>query len=257
MRLKLTLKCPPNGIISMNYAYALQAVIYKVLKQADPEFSHWLHEKGYDHYNKKFKLFSFDLLRGLYRNDFETKTMRFLDGNLEWRISFCVDEAVEKFVIGLFKNQKLSIITPEGRIDCTVQGVEIIPLPSFTQTMRFRAAMPICVSEKKETDKHAQYLSPDDAHFEQLFFGNLNHKYCALYKDNALKISAQPTLKILNTPKSKKFDVIKKEVDKRTEVRGFVFDFEITAPIEWIKMGYEAGFGGKNSSGFGYCEVLK
>ena len=97
MRLKLKLTTKPNGTISANYAYALQAVIYKVLEQADPVFSEWLHERGYEASGKKFKLFTFDLLRGEYRIQRDTNTISFPTGNVEWCVSFCVEETLEKF----------------------------------------------------------------------------------------------------------------------------------------------------------------
>jgi CRISPR/Cas system endoribonuclease Cas6 (RAMP superfamily) len=30
----------------------------------------------------------------------------------------------------------------------------------------------------------------------------------------------------------------------------------VTAPSAWLRLGFDAGFGGKNSGGFGFCEVL-
>ena len=256
MRLKLNLRCRPNSILSMNYAYALQAVIYKVLERADPTFSHWLHEHGYDATGKNFKLFTFDLLRGAFRNDYERQAIRFLDGQVEWRISFCVDETIEKFVMGLFQNQRLEVATPAGRIDFEVQGVEILSPPLFSNTMRFRAIMPICIAEKTETDKYAQYRAPDHPQFEKLFFSNLENKYKAALPTDTPLNDTQPTLRILSEPRKKGFSTIKRDMPRPTQTIGYLFDFEVHAPVEWLKVGCFAGFGGKNSSGFGYCEVL-
>ncbi len=46
--------------------------------------------------------------------------------------------------------------------------------------------------------------------------------------------------------------------DMRTiKVRGYLMDFELTAPVELLELGYFAGFGEKNSSlGFGCVEIL-
>ena len=265
MRLKLILACRSNGTLSLNYHYALQAVIYKVLERADPVFSHWLHEHGYDATGHNFKLFTFSELRGTpFHINKERQTIQFQGNRVEWRVSFYVAEQVEKFVMGLFQQQRLKVITPDGRIDFDVQNVEILPKPTFSDTMRFRATMPICISEQTETDKQAQYRPPSHENFERLFFNNLKRKYQAangfentgLRIENAIPHPQLSTLKILNTPRMKGLTTIKRTMLRPTKTIGYIFDFEITAPVEWLQMGYYAGFGGKNSSGFGFCEVF-
>jgi CRISPR-associated endoribonuclease Cas6 len=254
MRLKLTLNCRPNSTLSLNYHYALQAVIYKVLERADPQFSHWLHEKGYEASGKKFKLFTFSELRGApFFIDKQAQTICFRGNTVTWQVSFCVDTAVEKFITGLFQNQVLEVVTPEGRVHFTVQGVEMLPAPTFHDTMRFRATMPICLSEQTETDKQPQYRSPLHENFERLFFNNLKNKYEAIHP--ALPITNY-SLRILNEPRMKGLSVYKKSLDRPIKTIGYTFEFEVTAPLGWLRLGFEAGFGIQNSGGFGFCEVL-
>ena len=258
MRLKLILACRSNGTLSLNYHYALQAVIYKVLERADPVFSHWLHEHGYDATGHNFKLFTFSELRGLpFQIDRERQTIRFESNLVEWQVSFYVDEQVEKFVMGLFQQQRLEVVTPEGRIDFDVQNVEILPKQSFSETMRFRATMPICISEQTVTDKQAQYRPPSHENFERLFFNNLKRKYQAFTNQQGVENTPALSLKILSTPRMKGLTTIKRTMPRPTKTIGYIFDFEITAPVEWLRIGYYAGFGGKNSSGFGFCEILR
>ena len=65
MHLKLNLKTQSNSVLAYEHHYALRTVIYKILERADPVFSDWLHQKGYEAQGKKkFKLFSFGLLTG-------------------------------------------------------------------------------------------------------------------------------------------------------------------------------------------------
>ncbi|MBP7184729.1 MAG: hypothetical protein KBA06_04415, partial [Saprospiraceae bacterium] len=64
MRVKLYLKIEKGSEIHLQYAYALQGVIYKVIQQADPEFSEWLHMKGYNSTDRPFKLFTYSALSG-------------------------------------------------------------------------------------------------------------------------------------------------------------------------------------------------
>lgn len=256
MRLKLTLHHKPNAVLSLNYAYALQALIYKVLERADPRFSHWLHERGYEVSGRNFKLFTFSELRGLpFFIDKAAKTIKYQGNTLTWYVSFCVDEGVEAFISGLFKNQTLGIMTPEGRIDCTVEGVEMQTLPNFEETMRYRALTPICLTEQSENDKYPQFRSPLDSTFEQLLFNNLEYKTKAAFGS-----SPTPSVlgfKLLSEPRMKGLLTYKRHLAKPIKTIGYTFDFELTAPVEWQMLGYNAGFGGKNSSGFGFCELLK
>jgi CRISPR-associated endoribonuclease Cas6 len=257
MRLRLTLNCRPNTTLSLNYHYALQAVIYKVLESADPQFSHWLHEHGYEASGKNFKLFTFSELRGTpFFIDKIRKTIQYQGTSLSWQVSFHVDEGLEKFVMGLFQNQTMEVVTPDGRAHFTVQGVEMLPSPTFTETLRFRATSPICISEQTDNDKQPQYLHPTHDNFERLFFSNLKNKHEAITHET-LPITNNPLLMILSEPRMKGLTTYKKNLDRPIKTIGYTFDFEVTAPKEWLRVGFDAGFGGKNSGGFGFCEILK
>jgi CRISPR-associated endoribonuclease Cas6 len=256
MRLKLNLKCRSNGVVSMNYTYALETVILKILESADPLFNQWLLEKRYDTKEQSFKLFTFDLLRGNYTNNFDNQTIKFLDGNLQWRISFCVDEAVERLILNMFQNRKFNIVTTCGTLECVVQKVELIPPPRFSEKMRFNAIMPICISENKNGGKYPLFLQPNDRNFEALFFNDLKNKYDTMFPESQFLTTIRPMIKIISAPKAKKFEIVKRGSQIPITIQGYIFNFEITAPIEWIKIGYNSGFGIDNSCGFGYSEIL-
>jgi CRISPR-associated endoribonuclease Cas6 len=271
MRLKLQLSCRPNGVLSLNYHYALQAVIYKTLQRADPVFSAWLHEHGHDiktasdglqptnpdvqTSNKRFKLFTFSDLQGLYRLDFEQQTIQFRTDTVEWEVSFWVESAVEKFITGLFQHQQFAVITPKGSIDFTVQGVEISTPPTFEETMRFRALTPICIAEQQIGRPQPKYLAPDEPNYDRLFLSNLDNKLKAA-KIGEYTEGSPASFKMLSGFKKRGIETVKAELNRPIKVIGYTYDFELTAPIEVMKMGYEAGFGIKNSGGLGFVKVL-
>ena len=260
MRLKLTLKTQPNSVLAYEHHHALRAVIYKVIQSADPVFSHWLHEKGYEAQgNKKFKLFTFDLLKGkpFLRDDLR-KRLTFPTGIVDWTVSFCVDAQVEKFVEGLFKNQTLEVVADGTKCVFQVQGVEIVSKPQFTQTMRFSAKTGICLTEITEGDRYPQFRSPEHPNFKDLFFRNLGAKTrSALHPNEAIDPPQYLSLKILTEPRKWSASVPKDDLSKPIKTIGYKFDFEITAPVEWLEVGYFTGFGKATSGGFGYCEILK
>ena len=147
-----------------------------------------------------------------------------------------MDEGLEKFVMGLFQNQTLEVVTPDGRAHFTVQGVEMLPPPPFTDTMRFRATSPICISEQTDNDKQPQYLPPWHNHFEKLFFSNLENKCKAINPDYASPIT-QYALQILSEPRMKGLTTYKKNLDRPIKTIGYTFDFEVTAPVAWLRVG--------------------
>lgn len=262
MRLKLQLSCRPNGILSLNYHYALQAVIYKTLQRADPVFSAWLHEHGHEVQtpnsdvqtsNKRFKLFTFSDLQGLYRLNFDQQTIQFRTDVVEWEVSFWVESAVEKFITGLFQHQQFAVITPKGSIDFMVKGVEILTPPTFQETMRFRALTPICIAEQQVGRPQPKYLAPDEPNYDRLFLSNLENK---LKTVRILQQVETLAFKIVSPFKKRGIETVKAELNRPIKVIGYTYDFELTAPIEVLKMGYEAGFGIKNSGGLGFVKVL-
>jgi CRISPR-associated endoribonuclease Cas6 len=264
MRLKLQLSCRPNGVLSLNYHYALQAVIYKTLQRADPVFSAWLHEHGHDVQatnanvptsNKRFKLFTFSDLQGLYRLNFDQQTIQFRTDVVEWEVSFWVESAVEKFITGLFQHQRFAVITPKGSIDFTVQGVEIITPPTFAETMRFRALTPICIAEQQVGRPQPKYLAPDEPNYDRLFLSNLENKVKAAKIDGYTE-GSPASFKMLSSFKKRGIETVKAELNRSIKVIGYTYDFELTAPIEWLKVGFEAGFGIKNSGGLGMVWIL-
>ena len=260
MRLKLILKTQPNSVLAYNHQHALRAVIYKVLHTADPVFSQWLHEKGYEVGEKKaFKLFCFDALRGKpFLFDNQRQLLTFPTGIVEWQVSFCVDEQIEKFVEGLFRQQTLEVVADGTKVVFQVQSVEIVPKPEFKETMRFRVQSGICLAEKTETDKYPQYRSPDDAAFEALFWYNLEGKVRSTLSENEeIRTPQYLDLKIVSAVKKWRVTEPSKGSLKPIKTVGYQFDFDISAPIRWLEVGYFAGFGKSTSSGFGFCDVLK
>jgi CRISPR-associated endoribonuclease Cas6 len=64
MRFQLTLTTlRQHQRITLNYQYPLSAAIYKIISRADEAYATFLHQQGYSHGNKSFKLFTFSDLR--------------------------------------------------------------------------------------------------------------------------------------------------------------------------------------------------
>lgn len=99
---------------------------------------------------------------------------------------------------------------------------------------------------------------PNQPGYEQYFIYNLLHKYIAA---NGLSETAESlryqrewnspiTLGILGEPKSRLVR-IKAGTAQENFIRGYTYLFKLNAPPELLRFGYHAGFGEKNSMGFG------
>lgn len=277
MRLHLRLECRPGSRIPINYAYEFSSWIYKVLANADPAFATWLHENGYAlEGNKRFKFFTFSQLQlqPPFRIESQQQAIRIESGKASLILSFLLDDTLEHFVTGLFRQQQFGI----GNIllrpaDFSVQSVEILPKPIFKETMRFRTLSPICVAAYEEGREHAQYRHPSAPDYQELLFHNLlqksqiaTHYSTASIESTESKESKASTatnsqtsklsnFKLLSEPRQKGI-TLKAHTKAETKVIGYTYDFEITAPPALLEIGYYAGFGTENAQGFGCVEIM-
>lgn len=264
MRLKLSLNCRPGSRIPFNYQYELSSWIYKTLAQAEPAFASWLHEQGYTlEGNKRFKFFTFSHLnlQSPFRPERERQSIRLDSGRAELILSFLLDDTLEHFVTGLFRQQQFGIGNPQFYpVDFTVQSVEILPKPEFTHTMQFRALSPICVAANEEGKEHAQYRHPNDADYTDLLINNLIQKmntakhYISHPDSKPVHVSA--LLFDLKSEPRQKGITLKAHTKGQTKVVGYTYDFQITAPPELLEIAYYAGFGTENAQGFGCVEII-
>lgn len=254
MRIKLTLENRPGSKLSLHYQYEFSSAIYKILSKADPVFSEWLHNTGYTLEGRRFKLFTFSRLDfgTPFRINRDEGTVT-LGGRQQLLLSFFVPGAVEKFVAGVFQDQKFGIGTkPLPPVDFSIQQVELTAPPVFQSVMRFRTLSPIVMPERAEGYANEQYRSPEDAGYERLFFQNLAHKYeSARQHGLAGELAEGPMrFRLLSQPQSR-LVTIKAGTPQETRIRGFDFEFELEAPADLLRFGYYAGFGEDNAQGFG------
>lgn len=246
MRLKLILQHEPNQVLPINYQYLISSWIYRTLGNANTEYATQLHEHGYDFGGRKYKLFTFSTLHPRWFDiNKKAKTFTLSKNPTEIELSFYMDDAVQNFVIGLFRDQEFSLASGQFRADFHVTGIETLAKPVFQPTMQFRLKTPLCIGENEEGKEHAQYRSPEDAGYGELLLRNLLRKQGALTHnptDDTLQFDFPYDFNLLSTPRSKLYNI------KGTKVKGYLFDFELTATKALLEIGYFGGFGEKNSS---------
>jgi len=240
----------------MDYQYYLSAWIYKVMGKADPEFSNFLHAKGYTLGNKRFKLFNYSPLNFGKPTLWKEKTLfEVFTAQLTLSVSFHLAEAAEKFIIGLFNNQQVYVGDHFNGLDLVVSQVERLPESGLKDTMNYRAVSPVVVSLKDENRKYSRYLSPTDQNYMEQLRQNLWNKYDSIPNMAPLPEDLNFQFKVKSEPKSK-LVTLKPSTPEQSKVRGYVFDFTLTCPLEIHQLIQTCGIGEKNSMGFGWVEVV-
>jgi CRISPR-associated endoribonuclease Cas6 len=264
MRFRLTLAVDRSKgnhhILPINYQYELSSWIYHTIHHGNPEFSKWLHDSGLTNQNRRFKLFTFSNLRlPFYTINGDRLEIRSDSAGLV--ISFYLPEAADPFIAGIFKDVQFRIGDRISAVDFCVSQIEKLPDIKFSETMQFATISPLVIS-RNETNgkKYAHYLSPEDPDFTTVFMNNLINKYLALVAAGNISVSearesADMTFKCTANPRQKLI-MIKANTASEVSLRGYLFNFELKAPEELMKIGYYGGFGEKNSLGFGCCEVV-
>jgi len=261
MRFKLTLQViPGSNLLPLNYQYELSAWIYKIINLGDASFSSWLHNQGYLAQGKHYKLFTFSRLH-IPQFKITQDRLQVISTTISLTLSFYTPISAETFITGLFRQQKFTLGDSQSKVTFEVSNIAAEPLPAFRSKSRFRLVSPVCVSTVKNQDDKRMplYLSPEDVAFTGIFRQNLLHKYAASpvvpATDKPVFLPESILFKLLSKPASK-LVTIKANTPQQTKVRGYLFDFEIEAPATLLEVGYFAGWGEKNSLGFGCGELL-
>lgn len=263
MRLKITFAVQAGSLLPLSYQYELSAWVYRVLSNAQPEFATWLHNKGYDQSGKNYKLFTFSSLHiAPFTLHQESNAIEVRGNSITWEISFFVEDAVKAFVQGLFTNERFTIGTKALRpVQMQVRSVELLPLVEFEATpVLLKMRSPLCLAMREENNMYPTYISPTHKQFEPLFKQHLLGKYASLMTQfdslQPLPANAQEQIrfKLLSEPTSR-LVTIKAFTSQQSKIRGFIFDFELSAPPSLLHLAYYGGFGEKTSLGFGYAAL--
>lgn len=262
MRLLLTLdSIRDKQIIPVNYQYPLASAIYGILQNADAGYSTFLHEKGY---GKGFKLFTFSDIRCPFKIDGDRLLL--LSNKAEIFVCFHLPKAAETFIKGLFMSQQIDIADKKSKTSFTVTQVESLasPLDRFNKNdevdFLLKPLSPIVCGLKNETGNYT-FLSPENAHFEEMLFKNWEQKCRAVFEnediDDVMAGSFVRVLFFKNPPKSRLI-TIKADTNAETKIRGFNnFEISIKGKKEAVKLLLNSGAGLYNAMGMGCMEIVQ
>lgn len=250
MRVKLTLLASKQAtLLPLSYNHAVASLIYDTLGHASTDFATRLHDEGFSADGRRFKLFTFSrLMTG--RSRIQGSHLRLVDATVTLQISSPVAEFVEHFVTGLFQSESFNIAGARF----TLQQAETLPTPVFTRRMSFRALSPVTESVRDEQGG-VRFLSPEDD-WSEIMQRNLFRKYQALHghapSDDSVRWTWDQDYLAETVRRGRRASVL---TDIRgIKVRGWLAPFTVEGSPELIEIGYEAGFGARNSMGFGMAE---
>ena len=263
MRFRLTLHNPTATPMAYNYNYLLMAWIYGRLQLADESYSRWLHQEGYkdEQTGKSFKYYTFSPFfyeggKNNYSAPKGSELMTIHAKILYLDLSFFVDEAAEKFIVGVFRDQKLELFNDRFRAEFTITQISTLESPKFEETMEYKATSPICIMDMSKTRN--KELAPIDPKFKELLALNLISKH-EIYTNTKVD-TKEVQFELTSDPKylKSKLWTIKEKSKAESTILGYQnFSFKLTAPIEIQKIAYFGGIGRYCSEGMGFCGVNK
>ena len=236
--------------LPINYNYPLAGVIYRFLAESDPEYASFLHNEGYLAAEKRFKLFTFSQLMAERRRITGDKIH--FRSTLTWYVSSPVERFLSHFADTLLTEGRLTL----GQHQLPIRDVTIPRIPRFQSEMQFRCLSPIVMSTVREHDgKQAMhYCLPDDPALSELIRQNLIRKHEAILgrapQDDTLSFAFDKAYI------DRRQGRVTRLVDyKGIKIKGVMCPFRVSGSIPLIQIGYECGFGDKNSAGFGMAEI--
>ena len=236
MRAQLKLNIDKNVIIPFNYQYHLSSMIYHFLSVSDSEYAKRLHEY------QKYKFFTYSWL-DIPNRTITKDGMKSNDGHVFLQLSSPNDTFLSVFLEGMFQEQVLKI----GNLEAYPEEIQVIETPESFDILK--TISPICLRTQEEIDGKlkGKDLLPNHSKFFENLKKNLKNKY-EMYYDKECQMDFN--LEILSA-EPKRIQI------KNSFVRCSNLIFKIEGDYDFIKFGYECGFGEKNSMGFGMVEEKK
>jgi len=235
MRFKITLSCEAGTSVPVNNSYYLASMIYRAIERANPKLSTDLHVLS----EPKFFTFSKLFVPGR-KFRIEGDKLFIESDEAYFFFSAIREEIATALVEGLLKHYEIKIFDAEF----SISKIEVIREKKIGKREKFVTLSPIYVS--KSVNGKAVDLYPTQQEFYEILAGNLIKKYIVLRgrepEDSEVSFKVK-------TFKPKRILV------KDTWHRCCEMVFEAKGNPELLEIGYKAGFGSKNSMGFGMVKA--
>jgi CRISPR-associated endoribonuclease Cas6 len=238
-RIKLSLELNgANALLGFNYEYNIGASLYRAMRAIAPKMNKELHDM------KEYKGFTFSSL--IFAPPFKIYSNGiFIQSRKAELIISCYDEALMPIFKEALKQIKADFYCG---LSFTITAIQDLESPVLAETMRFKTVSPIFC---KYSSRHLNPKS-DPKIYAECLLRNLNRKKEGV---NHGWIDFDYNFTLLSEPKKRGIDVKKNGINT-SHLIAYEYEFEITAPLELIEIGYYQGFGSNNSMGFGCVKII-
>jgi CRISPR-associated endoribonuclease Cas6 len=182
------------------------------------------------------------------RSNIDSITM---NGNVTLFISSPKDEFILHLAQGLFSETCISINDQVFNIE----SVETLVEPEFKRQVKFICLSPVVTYtvELIDNKKHSIPCYPGTEKFAENIRNNLLRKHQLLYN----KLPNDMSFRIDFCPEDlEKYSKGKLIQYRDIYIKAFNTPFNVTGSKELIRVGYQCGFGEKNSAGFGMVKAV-
>ncbi len=231
-------------VLPYHYVEWVQAAIYNSMQQ---NVAHAVHDIGFPVDNRPLRLFCFSRIQGRFRIAKETIAFTY---PVRLVIASPLKLLIQQFVNALVTASEFHI----GPETCRLASVSVDDIDIHTSHIRVRTLSPITVHStmmKPDGRSYTVYYHPKEHEFEEQVLQNLLRKYIAVTGSPLLLDKASPPFR-LRFKREAKLNIVQY---KKIIIKGYSGIFDVEGPSELLQMGWDAGFGDRNSQGFGLVAV--
>lgn len=250
MRVTLELQSQFNNhntlVLPYHYVEWVQAAIYSIMQ---PSIAQAVHDVGFPVDNRQLRLFAFSRIQGRFRIAKETIAFTY---PVRLVVTSPLKLLIQQFTNALITASEFRI----GPESCRLASVSIDDKEIRSSHLRIRTLSPITVHStlmKPEGKNYTVYYHPKEHEFEEQVLQNLLRKYIAVTGSPLLLDKASPVFR-LRLKNEGKLNIVQY---KKTIIKGYSGIFDIEGPLALLQVGWDAGFGDRNSQGFGVVEMVR
>lgn len=246
--LELQSKSADRNTLVLPYHYLewVQAAIYHAMQ---PAVAQAVHDVGFPVDNRPFRLFVFSRIQGRFQIAKDTIAFTY---PVRLVIASPLKLLIQQFVNALVAENEFRI----GPEVCRLTSVSVDDTEIQNSRVRVNTLSPITVHStmtKHDGRPYTVYYHPKEHEFEEQILQNLLRKYIAVKGTPLLLHKTSPLfrLRVKNEPK---LHIVKY---RQTIIKGYSGVFDIEGPTPLLQVGWDAGFGDRNSQGFGLVEMAR
>lgn len=262
MRIQFILSCQRGTIIPINYQSEISNWIFSALAKAGSELIVYTQESGFDITQQRFRQFTFSPLAIFpYEMDQVRQEFKLLGNQVKIAISFYLPPRFDQQIVSLFRQTPLQLGMLEGKpAYFEVKHWQIMPKIYFKETMQFKVISPVSITNTEDPTASNPYLLPDAEVYDISFFTHLVRRFKAArqYKSLATLKLLDPSFpmsyRLIGQAKSRLIH-LKHSHEGFTQLRGFVYEMEVTLPTDLMEYAYYGGFGEYPHLGFGFVDI--